>query len=121
MDDPETAAVTRAATAAYRATLAEMPHDGSTVRGLVAMAARHTALYGFHTGEAERLGLGTPEGVAASQEATKHGQRAERILVTALDISTRLAEREAAAKAVAGTSPRRARLERLRAGAPTTA
>ena len=95
VSDPTVAEVARGALATYKAKLAEMPYDGPTVSGMVAMASRHEALFAFWTDESCRLGLTTPEGVKASEQAIKHGIRAERLMVTALDIATAMCKREA--------------------------
>jgi hypothetical protein len=68
----------------------EMPHDGPTVRALVARKARHEALEGYWTAQALAK-LGTDEGKEAEDRATQHGLRAERLTVTALDVASRLA------------------------------
>ncbi len=82
------------ATQTYRAHLDEMPNRGSIVSSLVAMAARHEALSGYFHAEGCRLGLGSPDGLKALENASKQSQRAERLLVTALDISKALASRK---------------------------
>lgn len=91
VDDPTASVVARDAWRLYLASLSELPDDGPTVRGLVAMKARHEALAGFWFAQAAAAGLGTPEGIAAGEQATKHGQRAERLAVTALDVASKLA------------------------------
>ena len=89
--DPVAKLVAAAATATYAAHIAELPSQGSIVSSLVALAARHEALAGFFHAEAARLGMGSKEGLAALENASKQGQRAERLLVTALDIAKALA------------------------------
>ncbi len=89
--DPITALVASSAASAYRAHIQELPNQGSIVSSLVALAARSEALAAFFYAEATRHGLGSDKGVAALSEASKHGQRAERLLVTALDVSKALA------------------------------
>lgn len=91
VDDPIASAVAADAWRLYCATVRELPNDGPTVRGLVALQARHQALAAFWAAQTVAEGLATPEGIAAADQATKHGQRAERLVVTALDIATRLA------------------------------
>ena len=76
----------------FTATLRELPNDGPTVRGLALRKARHEALEGFWTAKAAALGLTSPEALQAEDRATKHGQRAERVAVTMLDIATALAK-----------------------------
>ncbi len=82
-------AVTRDASRIYTATLAEMPHDGAVVRQLVALAARHMAIAAYYAAKGEEAGLDTDKGVKWLQ--TSSSQRAERTLVTAYDLATRLA------------------------------
>jgi len=90
-EDPASAAVAADAWRLYSARLREMPNDGPTVRGLAALGAREEALAGFWHAEAAARGLATPEGMAASDRAMRHGQRAERLTVTTLDVATKLA------------------------------
>ncbi len=92
--DPVATEVTSAARIAYRAKLAELPNRGPTVSTLVATSARHDALCAFWNQEAARRGLATEEGMTAQAEATKHDQRSERLMVTAIDIATKLSRRE---------------------------
>ncbi len=90
-DDPITALVASAAATAYRAHMQELPNQGSIVSSLVSLASRHEALSAFYQAEGAKHGYASETGTAALQEASKHGQRAERLLVTALDISKALA------------------------------
>lgn len=75
----------------FCATVRDMPSDGPSVRGLLMQQAKQAALSSFWEGEAARRGLTTEAGIQASELAMKHGQRSERLLVTGLDIATRLA------------------------------
>lgn len=93
--DPVAQAVSDDAWKLFSAAIREMPSDGATVRSLVAIKARHEALMAFWCTEAARVGLATPEGIAAQDQATKHGMRAERLAVSAIDIATRLARSKA--------------------------
>jgi hypothetical protein len=77
----------------FCASMREMPSDGPTVRSLVAMRCRHEALAAFWCARSAELGLATPEGIQAQEQATKHGQRAERLCVTALDVASKMAAR----------------------------
>ncbi len=61
------------------------------MRALVAQRARHEALAGFWTQAAAAAGLTTKAGLAAAEQSMKHGQRAERVAVTALDIAIKFA------------------------------
>jgi hypothetical protein len=82
--------VARAAFRLYCALLRELPSDGPSVRSLAALQARHAALAAHFTDRADELGFETEKGAAALELATKHGQRAERLAVTALDVATKL-------------------------------
>jgi hypothetical protein len=79
----------------YLAALKELPHTGTTVRALTARRARHEALEAFWSAQAIAK-LGTREGIEAEERATLHGQRAERLTVTSLDVAVRLAAAERA-------------------------
>lgn len=83
--------VQRDAWRVYLATLRALPSDAAPVRSLVALHARHVAVAGYFTDLGAEKGLDTPEGLACLDIASKHGQRAERLAVTALDIATKLA------------------------------
>ena len=74
----------------FTVAIKEMPHDGPNVRALVARKARHEALEGYWSAQA-LANLGTPKGDAAESRATLHGQRAERLTVSALDVARVLA------------------------------
>lgn len=89
--DPEVLAVVRDADRLFGAVVAELPSAGATVRQLVASFARHTALAGYWSAKASVSGLSGEEGMRATEEATKHDTRAERLAVTMLDVSTKLA------------------------------
>lgn len=82
--------VARAAFRLYLALLRELPSDGPSVRMLAAMQAREAALAAHFTDRAGELGFETDKGAAALDLATKHGQRAERLAVTTLDVATKL-------------------------------
>lgn len=94
-DDPAAVVVAGDAWKLYVAKLRELPHSGPTVRSLAAQGAREEALAAFWHTEASARGLTTTEGIAASDRAMRHGQRAERLAVTALDIATKLAAADA--------------------------
>lgn len=110
-DDPLASNVAEHAWRLYAAFLRELPHDGPSVRALVAQRARHEALSGFWTDVAASLGMTTEAGIAATDRATAHGQRAERLSVTSLDTAVKLA---AARKPIAETP-----LARIRAAMHT--
>jgi hypothetical protein len=96
----EAESVARAGFRLYCALLRELPSDGPSVRSLAALQARHAALAAHFTDRAGELGFDTKDGAAAIESATKHGQRAERLAVTTLDVSTRLAASRPARNAV---------------------
>jgi hypothetical protein len=89
--DETSLAVARDAARLFAGVMREMPHDNASVRQMVALQARHTALASFFTALAAARGLDTPEGLAADERAIKHGQRAERLAVTALDLANKYA------------------------------
>lgn len=66
-------------------TMRAMPSDAAPVRTLVVLHARHVALNAYFTAKAEAAGLDTEEGERLLQIADRQSQRAERVLVTALD------------------------------------
>lgn len=87
----ETAAkVARQAWKLYLALLRELPSDGPSVRVLAALEGRHAALAAYFTDRAGELSFDTEAGLLALDQATKHGQRAERLAVTCLDVATKL-------------------------------
>jgi hypothetical protein len=91
MTDADARTVARDAHRLYCATLRELPSSGAMVKQLAALWARHTALSAFWSTKASLAGLGSEDGVAAAAEATKHGQRAERLSVTLLDVAKDMA------------------------------
>jgi hypothetical protein len=95
VDDPIAQVVADDAWRVFSAALRELPSDGPMVRGLAALMARHQALAAFWTAQAATVGLTSDAGIAAQEQATKHGQRAERLAVTCLDIAIRLTRKSA--------------------------
>jgi hypothetical protein len=89
--DEAALAVARDAARLFSALLRDMPSDAANVRQLVALQARHTALASFFGARAAELGIESEQGMAADERAMRHGQRAERLAVTSLDIATKLA------------------------------
>jgi len=89
--DPVAAKVAADAFRTYGAELRELPHDGPIVRSLCAQHAHHVALAAFWAAQAFDRVLGTPESIAAEERAKLHGQRAERLAVTLLDVAGRMA------------------------------
>lgn len=75
----------------YRAFLADLPTDCASVRSLVAQRARAVALADAYARRAAELGLESTNGMAAASEALKWDARAERLAVTSLDVSSKLA------------------------------
>jgi hypothetical protein len=71
--------------------LRALPSDAPPVRVAVTLHARHVALHALYTAKAEEAGLTSPEGLALLAVADRQSQRAERTLVTALDIATKCA------------------------------
>jgi hypothetical protein len=89
--DPVAAKVAADAFRTYGAELRELPHDGPIVRSLCAQHAHHVALGAYWAAQAFDRVLGTPESIAAEERAKLHGQRAERLAVTLLDVAGRMA------------------------------
>ncbi len=87
----EAEALARESFRLYLALLRAMPSDGPSVRTLVALQARHVVLAARWANRAAELGFDSDEGIAADERALRHGQRAERVAVTALDVATRVA------------------------------
>jgi hypothetical protein len=76
----------------YRALLAELPYDSASVRQLVAARARAAVLAARYARRASEVGLDTKDGAAALAQSVALDLRAERLAVTSLDISSRLAK-----------------------------
>lgn len=90
--NPEAAAaVARDSWRLFSATMRELPSDGAQVRQLAALGARHAALSAFFTARSADVGLDSDDGIRFGSIASQHGQRAERLAVTVLDIATKLA------------------------------
>jgi len=75
----------------YRSFLSDLPVDCSSVRALVVARARAAVLSARYVRRGAELGLDTEAGAACLGEALKWDARAERLAVSSLDISTRLA------------------------------
>lgn len=88
--DPIARAVADDAWRLFVAYVRDMPSDGPTVRALLMRKAWHEAMAGFWTAQSLEMGMATEAGIEAQDQATKHGVRAERLAVTALDIATKL-------------------------------
>lgn len=89
----------REAAILFRAFLGDLPCDCHSVRSLVVQRARAAVLTARFARHASEQGLDTEAGRAALAESLRWDQRAERLAVTSMDISTRLA-RAAAAKPI---------------------
>lgn len=75
----------------FNAKVKDLPSDGPVVRSQLALACQHEALNGFWLATAMKAGLATDEGIRAQELAMKHGARAERCMVTCLDLAGKLA------------------------------
>ena len=75
----------------FVATLRAMPSDAAPVRSMAALHGRHMSLNGFFTTKAAEAGLTTDEGQKLQELADRQSQRAERVLVSCIDIATKLA------------------------------
>jgi hypothetical protein len=92
--DDDAMGVASDAASFLRAKLLESPApDSPSVRSMLALASTHEALAAFWFARAMVAGLDTAAGVECQAHATKHGQRAERLAVTAWDLASRLAQR----------------------------
>ena len=67
--------------------LRSLPSDAAPVRVLVTIHARHVALHAYYTHLAEVAGLETEVGQSLLVVADRQSARAERTLVTALDVA----------------------------------
>jgi hypothetical protein len=74
----------------YLTTMRSMPVDAAIVRSKVASMAWHEAMAAHWRRRALLAGLDTPEGIGCDERATQHDVRAERLVVTALDLAQRL-------------------------------
>jgi hypothetical protein len=88
--DADAIVVARDAVRLFHGTMRDLPSDGAVVRSLASMQARHAALFAFFTAKADAAGLDTIDGIKFAELASKHGQRAERLAVTMLDIATKM-------------------------------
>jgi hypothetical protein len=96
----EAGEVGREAWVLYRGLLSELPCDSASVRQLVAARARAAVLAARFARKAAEVGLDTPEGAKALAQSVSLDQRAERLAVTSLDISARLAGKVGARKVI---------------------
>jgi hypothetical protein len=87
--------LTRSAQKFFGSTLRTLPSNTAPVRALVALHARHLALCSYYSAKAEEVGLDTDKGLALSAVAARESQRAERTLVTAIDVARVCAEEDA--------------------------
>jgi len=67
--------------------LRALPSDAAPVRVLVGIHARHVALHAFYTAKAEAAGLDTEKGQKLLEIADRQSQRAERTLISAIDVA----------------------------------
>jgi hypothetical protein len=91
--DAEVQRIADDAALVYRSVLRSLSSDGPLVRLQVAKLARHEAVAGYFQAKAMAAGLSSDEGVALDDRAIKHGQRAERLAVTARDLADTAAKR----------------------------
>lgn len=89
--DPEALQVARDANRLFNEVLRTLPDDSAMTRQLLALYARETALCAFWSARASVVGLGSDDGIKAQDRAQKHGQRAERLSVSLLDVAKDLA------------------------------
>lgn len=99
VDDAEAKMVRADAWRTFVVTMRAMPSDAAPVRSMVSLHAGHVALAAYYRAKATAAGLATAEGMKLLEVADRQSQRAERVLVTALDVA-----RVCAAKPSAGAS-----------------
>ncbi|MDB4945866.1 MAG: hypothetical protein JWP97_5400 [Labilithrix sp.] len=83
--------VRRDAFRVFTQTMRSMASDAAPVRSLVSLHARHVALAAYFGALASAKGLAEPEGMKLQEAADRQSQRAERVLVTAIDVARTLA------------------------------
>lgn len=88
--------VARDARRVFSHLMRSMPSDAPPVRVLAVIHARHVALHGYYTSLAEQAGLDTDKGLKLLEVADRQSQRAERVLVTCLDVATKIASKQSA-------------------------
>jgi hypothetical protein len=87
VDDETTTQLARDASQVFGSTLRVLPSDAAPVRAVLALHARHLALHGYYSKRAEEIGLDTPKGLELSAVAARESARAERTLVTAIEVA----------------------------------
>jgi hypothetical protein len=75
----------------HNGAIRDLPSDGPIVRSLAAFYGRHAAVAGYANRQADGAGLDSEAGRMWLDVALRHGVRAERLVVTMLDVATRLA------------------------------
>lgn len=93
LTDKDATSVERRSARYFRAFMRDLPTDNTTVRALVAQRARAAALADFFSLRAHEVGLDSDEAARCLNEALKWDLRAEKLAVTSLDVSTRMATR----------------------------
>lgn len=94
-NEPIAKAVRRDAWRVFAGTMKSMPSDAAPVRAMVSLYAGHLALASFYREKAAGLGLDTPAGMDMLVVADRQSQRAERVLVTAMDTARICATQDA--------------------------
>jgi hypothetical protein len=74
--------------------LQSLPSSAPPVRVLATISARHTVMNGYFVAKAEAAGLDTERGQALLAIASRESQRAERTLISAMDVARVCAEQE---------------------------
>jgi hypothetical protein len=106
----------------HGAVLRELPaRESVLVRSMAAQWAQVSAVCSYFGAVALDAGLSTDAGIAAAERARVFGQRSERIAVTLLDVSSKLADATRRPGASANLQAAVERLEAMRATAPTEA
>lgn len=89
----EALTVARDARRVFSHLMSSLPCDAAPVRALAVIHARHVALNAYYTTKAEQAGLDTDRGLKLLDVADRQSQRAERVLVTCLDVAQKMAKR----------------------------
>lgn len=91
VDDPTAVMLVRRANSIYTSTLRTLPSDDPMTRSLTSLFAWEATMAAHCAARAWEVGIDSPAGMKLQEQATKHGQRAERLTVTILDVSSKLA------------------------------
>jgi hypothetical protein len=91
--DGDVAIVARDSLRLFNGAMRDLPTDGQLVRCLGALYSRHASVSAYFNAKADEAGLASDAAQKLLDVALRHGQRAERLAVTMLDVSTKLAKK----------------------------